>query len=54
MPENRPTLKERIQDASERFGEWLDEAFPQPPPELVPVPVPVRNRPSPPRRHQRR
>ena len=44
MSDPRPPLKDRIRDAADRFGEWLDDLLPAPPTEGVLVPVPVRRR----------
>ena len=52
MSDAPPTLKDRIREAAERFGEWLDDALVAPQPELVPVRV--RNHPQPRRPVRRR
>lgn len=52
MSDAPPTLRDRIREVAERFGEWLDEAL-TPQPELVPVRVRERGSPRRPVRRRR-
>lgn len=53
LSDPRRSLKDRIRDAADRFGEWLDEVFPPPEPEPELVPIPVRRNPPGTRRRRR-